>query len=187
LNRHKCSFLCDSCRQPNCIPEFKKKCENCNLNIQNKQCFEIHTSSICNITKKCLTCNEIKTNKNHVCGENSKWCSSCNKSVELTHMCYIEGELKNEFLNRDKVDKFNGYIMFDFECMEGEDKHHVVNLALAQKICLDCLDTDSEDRCTECKIIHRFETIEEFCLWSLKHPNTIQIAHNLKVNYKNFN
>ena len=183
LNRHKCSFLCDSCRQPNCIKEYERKCSNCSLKIQNKQCAEIHVSSICNIKRKCNDCDEIQTNKNHVCGENSKWCSSCNKSVELTHMCYIQGELENEHQKDNKIDKFNGYIMFDFECMEGADKYHVVNLALAHKICVDCLDIDSENRCNECMIIHRFENIEGFCLWSLKQHNTIQIAHNLKVNY----
>ncbi len=46
--------------------------------------------------------------------------------------------------------------MFDFEWTEGPDKNHIVNLALAQKICVKCLDKTSDDRCNECKIIHKF-------------------------------
>lgn len=95
-------------------------------------------------------------------------------------MLYKKNEIENECKETAKKDQFNGYVMFDFECFEGPDKNHIVNLALAQEICVKCLDFNSEDRCNECQIIHRFGTIDQFCIWSLKQSYTIQIAHNLK-------
>ena len=49
---------------------------------------------------------------------------------------------------------------------------------MAQRVCLECLKNDS--RCDDCNTIIKFYSIEEFCIWSINQPYTIEIAHNLK-------
>ena len=89
------------------------------------------------------------------------------------HHCYIIN-------HTDKVDEdFQGYIFFDFETYECRETHnHIVNLAMARKVCKNCF--DNEDKCNECQKPYVFYSIDEFCEWSLNQKNTIQIAHNFK-------
>ena len=74
-------------------------------------------------------------------------------------------------------DEFKGYIFFDFEAYKGKS-NHVVNLAMAQRVCRNCLESDN--RCAVCQHVYKFDSIEKFCKWSFKQRNTIQIAYNLK-------
>jgi hypothetical protein len=116
--------------------------------------------------------------KNHVCGENSKWCKNCHMSVELEHKCFIKAEQ-----NDKKLRKVNSYIFFDFETYIDETTNkHVVNLALAQKICSKCVDElDSTKRCNDCKKRHSFDNISNFTKWILKQKRSTIIAHNFKA------
>ncbi len=52
---------------------------------------------------------------------------------------------------------------------------------MAIKVTQECFEKVETERCEKCKFLHTFYNISDFCLWSLKQTNTIQIAHNLKV------
>ncbi len=185
LTDHRCVNLCFACKRYNCIStNLNETCIKCQIITKNNECHIRHVTLVCDKYKKCKKCN-FKLNKNHVCDDNMKWCQGCTKVVALDHMCYLKGELENENkkINKKK-DEFVGFVFFDFECMvSGPDNFHKVNLALAQKICIGCANLKAEDRCNNCQVIHKFNNIDEFCDWSLRQVNTIQIAHNLKVNY----
>ena len=88
----------------------------------------------------------------------------------------MEKELKTKSIK----DKFSGYIFFDFESREDEDRNQLVNLAIAKHICVNCLELDEIERCLDCKKIHKFSNIKDFLIWSVSKMNTVQIAHNLK-------
>ena len=68
------------------------------------------------VLKNCQDFNYIRT-VNHVCGDNSKWCFNCKKSVEIDHRCYILAESEN-----DQNQEFKGYIFFDFEACKRRKK-----------------------------------------------------------------
>ena len=53
---------------------------------------------------------------------------------------------------------------------------------MAKKICqINCVDILIEEkRCDECKKIHIFNNIDDYCAWSLDQHNTTQIAHNMQ-------
>ena len=165
-------MICKMCKSSNCQVENKIKCSMCKILCNNQICLELHQEQICLSLRKCNICSQIKTRK-HVCGDSSHWCKNCDKSVYDDHRCYMLNEKDPE----KKKDKFKGYIFFDFEAYKGET-NHVVNLAMAQRVCRNCL--ESQTRCAACKHVYKFENIEKFCAWSLKQRNTIQIAHNLK-------
>ena len=111
-----------------CRPDFKLKCQNCDLFIQNKSCFDLHDESKCQIVKKCPECMYfISRRRPHICGDDHKWCTNCNESVDILHKCHIRTE-------KDlKLKAFEGFIFFDFESYLNEDSEHIVNLAMAQK------------------------------------------------------
>ena len=170
--QHSCKLVCENCKSLNCKIENKLTCSLCKISCNNQRCLQLHQEQICLALRKCNFCNHIKTYK-HVCGDDAHWCSNCNKSVDNHHYCFM---LKEEEEINEK-DKFKGYIFFDFEAYRGES-NHVVNLAMAQRVCLSC--SKSSNRCAACNHIYKFDSIEKFCEWSLEQNNTIQIAHNLK-------
>ncbi len=144
--------------------------------IRNEKCSETHKSKHCSILKKCVKCGAGQKGFKHVCDGDFKWCKNCNLAVENEHKCFLLPES-----NKLKNKKFDGYIFFDFETYEDEkSKKHVVNLAMAQKICNLCLDLEEPKRCDECKKQHIFYNITDYCNWAFLQPHTIQIAHNLK-------
>jgi len=50
-----------------------------------------------------------------------------------------------------------------------KDPHHIVNLAMAIKICVKCMNIlDAKKRCPNCQILHKFYTIEDFMKWSVQ-------------------
>ena len=59
---------------------------------------------------------------------------NCNESVNLLHRCYIRTE------EELKLKAFEGFVFFDFESYLNGENEHVVNLAMAQKVCRKCLD-----------------------------------------------
>ena len=135
--------------------------------------------------------------KFHIC--EGRWCYNCQKAVDMFHQCFIlteneRNDMKDEKkksqtdkqdleefrvvdIERDKTDKFAGYIFFDYECIVG-CSDHVPNLIIAEKVCNDCL---HQDTCMAgCKIFS-FHNNDEFCEWLLKQDNAIAIAHNLRA------
>ena len=174
--------MCKSCFRISCLVDNAQKCKGCELMCNNEQCLKIHSERWCEKLKPCQACGYIKAAYNHVCGDEQKWCPNCKKSVQFDNKCFIlTEEEKNNKKSSRKTD-FKGYFFFDFETFENSETHkHVVNLAMAQKICLNCLDIVNPDkRCENCNKINIFYNIDDFCAWSLAQKNTIQIAHNLK-------
>ena len=170
--KHFCQLLCQMCRSIKCEVEFKVKCPLCKTDCNNQMCLKIHLEQICLKLRTCTYCSQLKTFR-HVCGQDAHWCGNCNKSVDSYHYCYMLKEEESESVK----DKFKGYIFFDFEAYKGKS-NHVVNLAMAQRVCRNCLESDN--RCAVCQHVYKFDSIEKFCKWSLKQRNTIQITHNLK-------
>ena len=78
--------------------------------------------------------------------------------VEEDHQCYIKGE-------EIKLNKFRGYIFFDYETYLNESMCHVPNLILASRVCENCLDKKNTS-CNVCKLF-KFYTNDEFCYWLL--------------------
>ena len=72
-------FNNESCKRLDCesIFETKKKCSLCNLKLKNEKCAIIHQESFCMKNKICPECYDTY-NKNHVCGDDQKWCNNCN-------------------------------------------------------------------------------------------------------------
>ena len=185
---HSCPVMCKACKRKNCKYENVKQCVQCKRNSRNDACAEIHSTKECPMLKKCTECGQIKSFKNHVCGGLNKWCQNCKLSVEIDHKCYIltESERLNQREKEIKEPKFEGYVFFDFECYQNHNVsdetygHHVVNLAMACKICCNCLDLEPRDRCQGCLKKYIFYNIDDYCTWALSQQNTIQLAHNLK-------
>ena len=75
---------------------------------------------------------------------------------------------------------FEGFIFFDFESYVNKNIEHIVNLAMAQKICYKCIDLEYSKRCVKCMTQYIFYNLEDYCNWCVQQKNTIQIAHNLK-------
>ncbi|CAF0902143.1 unnamed protein product [Brachionus calyciflorus] len=109
--------------------------------------------------------------KKHVCGQLSKWCRNCAKSVEMYHRCFIKPGK-----NQDEEEKFDGFIFFDYEAYV-DNGVHVPNLVMAQKVCIKCL--NSKERCIDCNQYISKEN-NSFCEWLFKQENYIAVAHNLK-------
>ena len=127
---HNCITICKACQRMNCSPDFKIKCQNCDLLIQNKSCYDLHDATKCKILKKCHECLYfLSRTRLHICGDDHKWCISCKISVDVLHKCYKRTE--EEY----KPKTFEGFLFFDFESYLNEDNEHVVNLAMAQKVC----------------------------------------------------
>ena len=122
-------------------------------------------------TKECNKCG-IRYWNLHVC-LNQKYCKSCKKVVHLDHhKCFI---LKEKIKNKNKKEKiYSHYIFFDFETkVDEKTNEHVVNLAVAKKVCLTCINNlDEKTRCEDCQKYHQFSNITEFCKWLLE--NKIQ-------------
>jgi hypothetical protein len=141
---------------------------------------------MCFKEKICDKCKHLKNNKKHVC-LNEKFCHNCKKPQPLNHKCFILSfdQIQNRDQNK-REKKFKGLIFFDFEAFScpttGE---HVVNLAMAQKVCLECI--QDKNRCSKCsvKIIKR--NIDEWVDWMLLEENFhfIFVAHNCKVSSLN--
>ena len=188
---HNCPVICKACKRKNCLYENVKQCPECKRNSRNDICAEIHTLKECVNLKKCSDCGLVKSFKNHVCGEVNKWRLNCKKSVEMNHKCFIltESERTNETSIKNKK-KFEGFVFFDFECYQNDDVldetygQHVVNLAMACKICTNCLELEPNNRCVSCRKKHTFYNIEDYCKWAFSQKNTIQLAHNLKGKLK---
>ncbi len=88
---------------------------------------------MCFIPKLCKICNKVKR-REHVCGDQSKWCKNCSSSVDYDHKCYI-------IKDKSQENKVNGYIFFDYECFQINGKYEP-NLIVAEKACINCINND---------------------------------------------
>ena len=182
LGQHTCEHTCKFCQRLNCIQDSVHVCLKCKAKCRNTNCFNRHAEKVCLSVTNCNVCHEKKLRK-HVCGENSKWCENCYKSVDMEHRCFIltEQEALENLKKRSlkyKEAEFLGYIFFDYECYQGEDGNHVPNLIIASKCCVTCLNSKAKLPC--CKEVYKFYDNEKFCQWLFGHANFIAIAHNLK-------
>ena len=165
-SKHKCEHVCQACRRVTCIREENLKCEACERDCFSKKCLDFHKTRLCANRKPCEECGYVTSAINHVCGDNEKYCYVCKESVPLDkHQCFILTEDEKAEKARATQSRFKGYIFFDFEAYEDPiTLNHVVNLAVALKICVKCLDiTEPSQRCLECQKFYEFYSIEEFC------------------------
>jgi hypothetical protein len=170
LGTHKCPATCPSCYRPHCPKEREDQKCKCGATIFNDKCQAYHNLK-CLIVRKCETCTGLK-NAKHVCLK-QKFCANCDKVVEINHMCFIKSEVKPV--------KFRGFIFFDFEAYEDPlTQMHVVNLAMAKRVCLQCYKTDLA--CRLCLNKYIFYNIHDFVSWIRAHENRefICYAHNAK-------
>ena len=184
LGYHKCDNVCNSCTRLNCNKDFELECKHCKIHARNYSCIKIHDEKRCKILRVCSVCGYYKhATRIHICGDNNKYCKNCKASVDLNHKCYMLTEEQIELRNKKKVEKkFNGFVFFDFETyVDDKSGNHVVNLAIAQKICINCLDLKFDERCDECRQTYVFYNITDYCNWCLKQKNTVQIAHNMQA------
>ncbi len=165
---HKCPATCPSCYRPNCKKEKEEECK-CGASLFNAECKSYHETK-CHVVRRCETCTGLKSAK-HVC-LNQKYCSNCEQVVDIMHMCYIKSTLKSV--------KFRGFIFFDFEAYE-KNGIHVVNLAMAKRVCLECYKNEVRF-CRMCEYKYKFENIKDFVSWLKAYENRefISYAHNAK-------
>ncbi len=87
VNAHRCSATCETC--------FRLNCENhgdfdpciCGAKFKNDKC-QFYHAQVCKIARKCSTCLSIMPYKrNHVCFD-QKFCTNCDKVVEIDHKCF---------------------------------------------------------------------------------------------------
>jgi hypothetical protein len=168
---HPCNKVCKKCKVKTCIKGIFIKCESCFVLCNNETCYENHLKNVCSKTKKCETCGAFKTFK-HNCG---LWCNFCKKSIESDHKCFILKE------KSDKAINFNGYIFFDYECMQVKESNHMPNLIIASRLCVDCIDNNNICEKVLCKTFV-FNNNKEFEDWLFNTKNKffIAIAHNMK-------
>lgn len=114
-----------------------------------------------------------------MCDKDAVWCDNCRKSTSIGHACFILTEDEKAAVSKQKPgpDNFAGYILFDYEAYPDADNKHVVNLVIAEKICVDCIDLST--RCDKCCIV-KFHDNDSFCKWLFEQDNCIALAHNLK-------
>jgi hypothetical protein len=180
IGKHKCEFLCQTCFRGNCQKTAEIKCK-CKTVAYNEACLKYHKALMCVKEKICNKCNFLKNSKSHVCLE-QKYCHNCKKAVPLEHKCFILSydQIQERDINKSNK-KFNGLIFFDFEAYQcPKTGEHIVNLAVAQKVCLKCIDL--KERCESCKPKVIKHNIFDFTNWMLLPENSffIFIAHNAK-------
>lgn len=188
IGAHSCSAICKACSRQNCIPDVEQsKCIACHIAVNNVECNRRHYEIQCTMRRICSVCKNIKGFSSHVC-LNQKWCSNCKKAVDLNHKCYILTVQEEE--RRDKITKdkpFRGFVFYDFEAYVDPDTgNHVVNLAMANKVCKECIEIiDRDKRCIICTKKYVYHNITEFVDWLLDEENEyfIFIAHNAKGKY----
>lgn len=125
----------------------------------------------------------IQRYKVHVCLD-QKYCGNCKTAVEIDHKCFILTIQEENIRNKRKSTNFNGFVFYDFEAyVDPETEYHVVNLAMANKVCVECIDIiRREDRCPKCTTQYKHYNIHDFVEWMLSEENQhcIFIAHNAK-------
>jgi hypothetical protein len=176
IGDHSCEATCKSCKRQNCMSTNPSKCK-CGTEARNDICFRRHVETVCPQNLKCDTCEGyIRKNRPHIC-INQRYCKSCREVVDEDHMCYIM--TAEEMKKRDK--KFAGFIFMDFETyIDAKSGNHVVNLAMAMKVCSKCI--DSEIKCEICSRKYVYYSIEEFVDFMLmpENENFQFFAHNSK-------
>ena len=150
---HDCLYFCVRCKTAKCRETFRPevRCDDCGIDFNNRVCFQEHVKTQCLKYVKCRSCHKtMERRKPHVC--HGRVCFTCSKTVTKgdNHLCYVRAVLPKKVRKK--------FVFFDFETRTDECKHHVVNYAVAQKVCEKCIDRPSEDdgpcdcgrRCESC-------------------------------------
>jgi hypothetical protein len=180
LGQHKCKLTCKACHRANCEMVESELCI-CGIETRNHICKDRHLETVCFKKKICNKCNTLRRGIHHVC-KGEKYCMNCKKVEKYDHKCYILTHDQIELRDKNKKKRpFRGFIFFDFECyVDPITGFHVVNLAMAQRVCRDCI--DKETRCFECVKRIVYYNISDFVDFMLRKKNEyyIFIAHNAK-------
>ena len=98
----------------------------------------------------------------------------------MNHTCFILTEEERQ--TKKPMQKFSGYIFFDYECMN-DNGEHIPNLIVADKICVECLKTwqVQNEHCANKCGLKTFQNNDDFCLWLLAQEHFTCIAHNLRA------
>lgn len=155
-------------------------CNACNISCRNKNCFKLHQNLLCKKIHKCEKCNYFKRKyTKHVC-IGQKYCSNCDKVVDLEHKCYILTTHEKNSIKSIKKTHTKGYIWFDYEAYHCEKTLvQIPNLIVAIKNCFNCIyGTTCNDNCGE----FVFEDNHSFCSWlySIHNYYYTAFAHNAK-------
>ena len=178
FNYHKCNNVCKICQNRSCEQiDEKLLCIGCNQLCFGIFCLSQHEANVCSKMDRCEICNKFKT-KIHKC--NGRWCLNCKTMVEMNHTCFILTEEERQ--TKKPMQKFSGYIFFDYECMN-DNGEHIPNLIVADKICVECLKTwqVQNEHCANKCGLKTFQNNDDFCLWLLAQEHFTCIAHNLRA------
>jgi hypothetical protein len=128
---HHCNHFCKSCTSRKCKRNegMIVICNGCKAKCNSNECLMGHVDlEICKKLKLCNQCSKY-LGLNHVCVD-QRWCKNCKVAVPMDHMCFILTQQERDHNKSDQ--KFNGYVFFDYECMN-QDGLHIPNLVIAQK------------------------------------------------------
>uniref|UniRef100_A0A914QY49 DNA-directed DNA polymerase n=1 Tax=Panagrolaimus davidi TaxID=227884 RepID=A0A914QY49_9BILA len=198
-SRHesKCIRKCNACARfgyeyPCENQKIHIKCESCQKNFFNQDCFDHHKITACALYRKCLKCNVVysrhNTSKEHVCGE--KYCSKC-CTYHKKRPCFIQD------IKEDNVEDYR-IVIFDFEARQdivlahGKNEH-AVNYGVGYVCCTKCIknnewlvNNSSCKICGEGRRINHFSglngsnCLSDFMDWLFaanKEYKTIALAH----------
>ena len=116
----------------NCRQDFKVKCRNCALLTQNKSCFELHEESNCQVSKNVQTACITYQNGGHM------YVMITNGVLIATNQLIYCIDVIFIMKKNLKLKTFEGFVFFDFKSYLNEENEHVVNQAMAQKVCKKC-------------------------------------------------
>jgi len=179
---HKCNNACKYCHASNrCAFVTWQSCTSCHRSFVSQPCYEKHlANATCRLVQCCVQCGQTyHSYRNHYCGY--LHCKQCKKSLPKGHKCYIQ-PIPHKTEKPKQV-----YLFYDFECMLDDDKRHVPNLCVVNKVCSKCIEDDIGQKCCDCnrqQLIFRGEsTLRDFGRWLFSGQNkgAICIAHNAQA------
>lgn len=194
LQHKKCPFKCDRCfNSPPCERAVDLKCDNCNREFLNANCFNHHIKThIClqvRICGECLVTYSYDKKKSHTCG--TKYCRICQCDKPIRHECYIPIVKPKKHKEKKQL-----FIFFDLECTQSkpftnDDTKfvHIPNLCVSHQVCSACEEIyDINVNCENCgnreRILSECDVIACFMEYlgdiSDRFKSITIIAHNLQ-------
>lgn len=167
IANHKCKYICFMCKRTECDYESKVQCTKCLKFCLNSACLQNHVN-ICSFKSFCENCQQNYYNYFHVCKADCRWCDNCKTSADHSHRCFIKSDCL-------PLNKYVGYIFYDFEAAHSKSNVHVPNLVVAYKYNLDKTIIERKYFYDKGKDVN-----QAFCSWLFSEPYYIAIAHNFK-------
>lgn len=211
---HRCPNVCKKClKSPPCPTNNIRsiQCPSCYRFFESAQCLKNHlephfpnNKSVCAVIKYCTDCRRqysLEKIENHKCGYSR--CGICHIYLPFDHKCHVQPLKVKDTGKNSKL-----FIFYDFECRQDEVlaggvRPHIVNFAVLQLQCLECLgNANIQEDCSLCgkrefiipsidesnlddpdeEVIEGDRLLEEFFKivrkFSLKFSQIILIAHN---------